>query len=78
MSESMATPRPWKIIDYADERRGGYIEIRGPNDEAIATIFPHAGKGGVGVETARMNAALIVRLVSLPADVLLPPPQDEA
>jgi hypothetical protein len=42
----------------------GYIEIRGPNDEAICTIFPGAGKGGVGIEVARLNAARIVDLVN--------------
>jgi hypothetical protein len=64
MRMPMTTPRPWKINDYSDEKRGGYIEIRGPNGEAICTMFPSAGRGGVGNDVARENAALIVALVN--------------
>lgn len=71
----MSTSRPWKIIDTITAKGGGYLAIRGPNGEKIADIFPFAGEGGVGVETARMNAELIVKLANLPADVLLPPPE---
>lgn len=59
----MTTPRPWKIIDHTNDRKG-YIAIEGPNGEKIADIFPFAGVGGVGAETARMNAALIVTLAN--------------
>ena len=55
----MTTPRPWTIEDHADDKRG-YIGIRGPHGEKIADIFPFAGVGGVGIEAARANAALIV------------------
>jgi hypothetical protein len=37
---------------------------RGPNDEAICTIFSGAGKGGVGIEVARLNAERIVSAVN--------------
>jgi hypothetical protein len=59
----MHTPGPWTIEDYTNEKRGGYISIRGPNGEAICDIFPHAGKGGVGIEVALQNAYLICRCV---------------
>jgi hypothetical protein len=64
----VSTSAPWKIVDHtASGKTGnlGYIEIRGPNDEAICTLFPGAGKGGVGVEMARKNAALIVRAAGI-------------
>ncbi len=52
------TPAPWTVKDHSR-----YLEIRGPNDEAIATIFPKAGNGGVGIDAARANANLIVALL---------------
>lgn len=38
----------------------GYLEVRGPAGEAICTIFPDAGLGGIGLEQARAVARLIV------------------
>lgn len=61
------TPPPWKIIDRTTSGKtgnAGYIEIRGPRNEAVCTMFPGAGIGGVGIDAARRNAALIVRLVN--------------
>lgn len=63
------TPGPWKIIYHTTQGKTGnlgYIEIRGPNDEAICTIFPGAGRGGVGIETAKKNAMLLVRSAAPP------------
>lgn len=63
------TPRPWNIVDRTTEGKtgnAGYIEIRGPNGEAICTLFPGAGKGGVGIKAARANAALIAAPLDLP------------
>lgn len=57
------TVRPWKVVDGCTEK-GGYIAIRGPNDEKIAEIFPFAGVGGVGLKKARANAVLIVTLAN--------------
>lgn len=57
------TPGPWEIVDGTTEKHG-YIAIRGPNGEKICDIFPFAGFDGVGVETARQNAAAIVSLVN--------------
>ena len=54
MPEATTTPRPWTVHEYEQ-----YITIRGPNNEKIADIFPHAGVGGVGLEQARKNAILI-------------------
>jgi hypothetical protein len=65
MTES--TRGPWTIVDHTTSGKtgnAGYIQIRGPNDEAICTIFPGAGKGGVGIEVARLNAARLVELVN--------------
>lgn len=59
MADEKATKRPWTIIDYSGDGKG-WIEIRGPNDEAVATIFPFAGKGGVGRGAALENAMLII------------------
>lgn len=61
---SEATPGPWAIKDNMDDRGRGYLEIRGPNDEAVLTMFPLAGNGGVGVDSARENASMIVHLVN--------------
>lgn len=52
------------IVDNSGDGKG-WIEIRGPNDEAIATIFPFAGKGGVGREAALANASKIVNADAL-------------
>lgn len=62
---SKTTPGPWTIHELGAVRGRpddgpSYIEIRGPNGEAICTIFPHAGRGGVGVQEARANAAAII------------------
>jgi len=63
----MTTATPWKVVDYTTNGKTGnhgYLEVRGPSDEAICTIFPAAGKGGVGIAAARENAAMIVALVN--------------
>lgn len=58
------TPRPWKVVDCIANDHRGYLTIQGPNGEKVADIFPFAGVGGVGLEQARMNAALIVSLAN--------------
>lgn len=52
-------------------RGSGYIEIRGPNNEAIATLFPSAGKGGVGFDVACANAQVIGAAPALLAALIL-------
>ena len=61
-----ATPASWTVVDRTTSGRGApsYTEIRGPNDEAICTIFPAAGNGGVGIVDPRENAAMIVALAN--------------
>lgn len=56
---SKHTPGEWSVVVVPPARGSGYIEIRGPNNEAIATLFPHAGYGGVGFDVARENARLM-------------------
>lgn len=56
---SEPTSGPWKAVQCGGEKGGYYFEIRGPNREAIATLFPQAGMGGVGVNEARANAEWI-------------------
>lgn len=58
------TVRPWKVVDTINTRGVGYLSIRGPNGEKIADMFPFAGEGGIGVETARANASLICQLAN--------------
>ena len=72
----MNTPGPWKINDYIDDGKNGYIHISGPNGERIADIFPFAGVGGVGPETARQNARLMVKTVNEAAQILAPRPPE--
>jgi hypothetical protein len=55
--------RPWRVVDHTHSKHGGYIEIRGANDESICQMFPHAGRGGIGVENARRIAQAIVSYV---------------
>lgn len=67
MAVMSATSGPWKIIDHTEVENTvtvGYIDIIGPNNEAICTIFPDARNGVVGIETARLNAELIIRAVN--------------
>jgi hypothetical protein len=61
MSDSLF--RPWNIIDHTDPKKGGYIEIRGAHDESICQLFPHAGRGGIGVTAALRIADAIVAYV---------------
>lgn len=58
------TNRPWSVVDFTNGKTKGWIEIRGPNGEKVATIFPWAGEGCVGVDVARENAAMIVELAN--------------
>ena len=67
--------RPWKVIDHSNESRGGYIEVRGANDESICQLFPLAGKGGVGVEAARRIARAIVDATREPYRPANPQPE---
>jgi hypothetical protein len=59
-------PGPWAINAgpalrrHKDASPPAYLEVRGPNGEAICTIFPGAGNGGIGIERARAVARLIV------------------
>jgi hypothetical protein len=53
------TQGPWKAVQCGGAKGGHYFEIRGPNGEAIATLFPQAGNGGVGQDEARANAEWI-------------------
>lgn len=54
MTAAKPTPGPWTTL--APPR---YFAVRGPDDDAICDLFPHAGHGGVGPEIARANARLI-------------------
>lgn len=58
-------PGPWVVhagphVRNHEDRGPGYLEIRGPNNEAVCTIFAFAGNGGIGIERARAVAQLIV------------------
>ena len=62
---NLLPPGPWIVregppIRNHESQGPGYIEVRGPNNEAVCTIFAFAGNGGIGIERARAVARLIV------------------
>lgn len=61
---SEPTKGPWQAVETGHVKGlpgPAYISIIGPNGEKICDIFPHAGKGGAGLDAARANARLIVQ-----------------
>jgi len=62
------TPGPWSVHEEGRIGKSGpapaFIEVRAGRS-TICTFFPHAGVGGVGVQTSLANAHLTATLPDL-------------